>query len=245
MDDETVAVKELKQNIEGRDYCPYLLRRMQVPKNHTNPINSLLRSVDADDDNTDYLKPDDFQIGKEVIILGHRFFLHDCDGFTRNYYENILKTPLDEKVEVKREYRAKQRIEWPAYTGFGTHEDSLASCKHLTPKEPRKNLIRYLLNANKHLRFGCKLDSNRAEDSNRRFTLKFSLADDKIEMHEIVADNSGRMGGKYLSSQLIRKPMSNPNVPEYYSSKDFYIGEFRLNEVDVLPMFFCSILTVT
>lgn len=43
-------------------------------------------------------------------------------------------------------------------------------------------------------------------------------------MHEIAPQNSGRMGGKYLSAQLVPRPLCNPNEPEYYSSKDFHIG---------------------
>lgn len=80
------------------------------------------------------------------------------------------------------------------------------------------------MNANKYLRFGCKLDSQRADDQNRKFVLKYSLADGKIEMHEIAADNSGRMGGKFLSAQFVRKPLCNPVTPEYYSCKDLHIG---------------------
>lgn len=108
--DDTVAVKELKQNIEGRDYCPYLLRRMRVPKNHRASINGVLPSADADDDDgLDCLKPGDFRIGDEVNILGHRFLLCDCDGFTRSYYENVLKTTPGEKVVVSRTHRMKKR----------------------------------------------------------------------------------------------------------------------------------------
>lgn len=109
--DETVAVKELKQNIEGRDYCPYLLRRMQVPKNATNAsVNQQLLSPDIDDDaEMECLQPDNFRIGDEVNILGHRFLLFDCDGFTRNYYENVLKTPLGDKIIVKQVHRTKKR----------------------------------------------------------------------------------------------------------------------------------------
>lgn len=108
--DGTVAVKELKQNIEGRDYCPYLLRRMRVPKNHRTAVNSVLPSPDADrDDGVDYLRPDDFRIGDEVNILGHRFVLCDCDAYTRSYYENVLKTPVAEKVVVSRAQRMKKR----------------------------------------------------------------------------------------------------------------------------------------
>lgn len=114
--------------------------------------------------------------------------------------------------------------EWPEYKGFGTPEDSLASCINLAPKEPRKNVIRYLLNANKFLRFGCELDTVHPEDKNRQFILKYSLSDGKISIYEIARDNSGLQGGKYLSAQLIVKPNGNRNITEYYSCKDFYIG---------------------
>lgn len=110
--DETIAVKELKQNIEGRDYCPYLLRRMQVPKNIINAstVNHRLLSSDIDDAaKIDGLQPDDFRIGDEVNILGHRFLLFDADGFTRDYYKNVLKMPLGEKLIVKEVHRMKKR----------------------------------------------------------------------------------------------------------------------------------------
>lgn len=113
----------------------------------------------------------------------------------------------------------------PKYIGFGTPEDSLASCKNLVPREPRKNIVRYILNANKYLRFGCVLDSARPEDRERQFILKFSLADGKISIHELSATNSGIQGGKFVSSQLIPKNDCFSNEPDYYTCKDLYIGE--------------------
>lgn len=118
-----------------------------------------------------------------------------------------------------------QRI--PQYIGFGTPEDSLASCKSLVPKEPRKNLIRYIVNANRYLRFGCALDSARPEDQERQFILKYSLADGKISIHELSITNSGIQGGKYLSPQLVAKNDCYASEPDYYTCKDLYIGEIQ------------------
>lgn len=100
----------------------------------------------------------------------------------------------------------------------------MASCYSLIPKAPKKDIVCYLSNANKHLRFGCVLDNAHPEDKIRQFILKISLADQKISIVEISLKNSGIPGGKFLSSQLIVKPDSNPDKPEYYATKDLWIG---------------------
>lgn len=108
--------------------------------------------------------------------------------------------------------------------GFGTPEDSLASVKNLVPREPRKNVIKHLLNANKFLRFGCIMDTIHPDDRDRKFILKFSLADGKISLFEPSIDNSGIQGGMFLSPMLIMRPGCNPNEPDYYTCKDLFIG---------------------
>lgn len=113
----------------------------------------------------------------------------------------------------------------PEYLGLGTPEDSLASCKGLTPKAPKKDIITYLMNAHKSLRFGCILDNVHPEDAVRKFILTYSLADGTISINEPPIRNSGIIGGRFLAAQLIVKPGSNPNMPEYYTSKDFYVGK--------------------
>lgn len=80
------------------------------------------------------------------------------------------------------------------------------------------------MNANKNLRFGCVLDTAHPEDQIRQFILIYSLADGKIKINEPPIRNSGIQGGKFLNAQLIVKPGSDPNFPEYYSAKDFSIG---------------------
>lgn len=109
--------------------------------------------------------------------------------------------------------------------GFGTPEDSLASVKNLVPREPRKNVITRLLNANKYLRFGCVLDTIHDEDKDRKFILKFSLADGKISIFEQSIDNSGIQGGAFLSPMLIMRPDSNVDEPSYYTCNDLFIGK--------------------
>lgn len=39
--------------------------------------------------------------------------------------------------------------EIPEYLGFGSPEDSLASCYGLTPKPPKKDILKYMTNTNK------------------------------------------------------------------------------------------------
>lgn len=110
--------------------------------------------------------------------------------------------------------------------GLGTPEDSMASVTNLVPREPRKNVIRRLLNANKYLRFGCVLDTIHSEDRDRKFILKYSLADGKISIFEPTVDNSGIQGGTFLSAMLVIRPGCDPNKPDYYTCTDFFIGKF-------------------
>lgn len=108
-EDSTIAVKELKQNSEGKDYCPFLLRRTKIPKNSKRIANTLISSDDTEP-LIDYMEPIDLQIGKEVIVLGHRFLLCDCDARTRIYYENILKAPQGDKVVIEKVKLARKKI---------------------------------------------------------------------------------------------------------------------------------------
>lgn len=107
---------------------------------------------------------------------------------------------------------------------MGTPEDSLVSCYHLVPKAPKKDLVSYLVNANKMLRYGCQFDTASPEDKDRRFVLSYSLSDGTITIIEQTVPNSGITGGKFLSSRRLWRPDCNPNRPDYYTAKDLFIG---------------------
>lgn len=173
----------------------------------------------------DYIGPNELKVGHEVSIIGHRFLLLDCDNHTRMYYTDVLKTPQDDKVNIETKRIASRKPEMPDYLGFGTPEDSLQSFFRLVPRPPPKNVKQFLLNANKYLRFSCVLDTAHPEDQNRCFILKYALFDGKIAIIERPKSNSGIQSGKFLSPQLIVKPGSDPNQPEYYTAKDLFIGK--------------------
>lgn len=99
-------MKERKQRDESYDFCPFLIKRVKVPKYSKRLINSLIVAEDdgiRDSNNeccSEYIQPGDFLVGKEVNLLGHRFLIRDCDAKTRKYFEDILKINQSERINV-------------------------------------------------------------------------------------------------------------------------------------------------
>lgn len=105
MEDDTISVKERKQRDESYDICPFLIKRVKVPKYSKRLINSLIVAEDdsirdSSSEQQDCLQASDFLVGKEVNLLGHRFFIRDCDAKTRKYYEDVLKVNQGERIAV-------------------------------------------------------------------------------------------------------------------------------------------------
>lgn len=161
------------------------------------------------------ISPRDMRVGDELEVLGHRFLLSDCDTRTRKFYAEVLKAPQSDKLIFSTPEKRPQASASPVDAlGFGVDEDLLAS---------RKNTIKTLLNANKHLRYKCVLDSKFPFDQKRVFFLKYSLADDTISLTEQSTDNSGIQAGKFLSPQKVIHPDSDGK--QHYSPKDLKIGK--------------------
>ncbi|XP_058824044.1 EF-hand domain-containing protein 1-like [Topomyia yanbarensis] len=226
LEDDTVSIKELKENQVGRDYFPMLLRKQKLPKNwKEKPVTYPAICLELSDaEVSQYYSPKDFLVGETIFVYGRKFLLLDCDLFTRNYYEQILKIVQPDKVCLDRPHTHTPRVELPTYLGLGTPEDSLASYHSLIPKSPRKDVITYLINMNKYLRYGCVLDTAHPEDKIRQFVLSLSLADGTISIMESKIRNSGIQGGRFLAATKVWKPDCDPNEPEYYTAKDFFIG---------------------
>lgn len=68
------------------------------------------------------------------------------------------------------------------------------------------------------------MDTAYPEDQIRRFILQYCLADGTITITEPPIQNSGIIGGKFLSATKVWRPGCDPNNPEYYTTKDIYIG---------------------
>ncbi|XP_055611860.1 EF-hand domain-containing protein 1-like [Uranotaenia lowii] len=243
LEDDTVSIKELKENSEGRDYFPMMLRRQKLPKNWKDKLvtypSIALELSEAEV--SEYYSPKDFLVGGTIFVYGRKFLLLNCDQFTRSYYERALKILQPKPVDMSAAPPRTPRQELPVYLGLGTPEDSIASHHSLVPKSPKKDLVTYLINMNKYLRYGCVLDNVHPEDSIRKFVMSLSLADGTITIMETRIRNSGIQGGRFLAATKVWKPDCDPNAPEYYTAKDLYIGavivvhshRFRLVSADL------------
>ena len=71
--------------------------------------------------------------------------LTDCDEFTREYYRTKFGikdfTPVS---YAKREVGKRIEKINPPYNGFGSEEDSLASCQKMLPEPPKKDFLKWM-----------------------------------------------------------------------------------------------------
>ncbi|XP_054910396.1 EF-hand domain-containing protein 1 isoform X2 [Poeciliopsis prolifica] len=223
--DDTVDVREAHQRNSGRDPFPLFMSRQKIPKKvKEESFPSIVMEI-SKDLVEEYYSPKDFQLGQKVKLLSHQFFLYDCDGFTREYYQKNYPEMEMKPVEIpKVEDTTKKTQVIPPYNGFGSLEDSLQYCYSLIPEPPRKNIMKRLVNSNKMLRYTAKLDSPYPEDRDRRFILTYHLDTDMISIYETPRRNSGIISGKFLGQCKVSKPGSTVDNPVYYTPADFVIG---------------------
>ncbi|XP_036941840.1 EF-hand domain-containing protein 1 [Acanthopagrus latus] len=228
LSDDTVEVREDHKPNSGRDPFPVLMRRQRLPKkikpeSETFPSCVLEVSTQEVDE---YYSPKDFQLGKTITLLCRRFQLYDCDGFTKEYYQENHPDMEMKPIEVPKKTDTSQatKKEVPPYNGFGSLEDSLQNCLSLIPQPPKKNILKMLENSNKVLRYTARLDSQNPKDEGRPFVLSYSLSDDTISIFERPTRNSGIISGKFLEKTRVPKPGTTVENPEFYSPADFAIG---------------------
>lgn len=84
-------------------------------------------------------------IGRVVNVFGRKMLLVDCDEFTKDFYrnkygiDNFQQVPYDSGSGLRRVERMN-----PPYNGFGSEEDSLASCQKMVPEPPKKDFIKWM-----------------------------------------------------------------------------------------------------
>jgi len=166
-----------------------------------------------------HYKPEDFGVGSTVTVYGRDIYLYDCDEFTREFYKRYTGysqpcSPLDEPRPVH------VKLTFPPHTGFGTEEDSLASCLHLTPRAPRRDINKLMGDAVKVLRFQGQMVNGKMEDTNRRFVVAIYLADESVGVWELRQRNSGHAEGKFAAKAKKR----NPATGTWFTTQDFQIG---------------------
>jgi len=224
--DDTVDIAEVKTPNSGHDSFPKLLNKMKVPKNWRD-VSSDYPSIyleRSDEEVSEYYQPRDFIVGNTLFIMARRFLIYDCDSFTRRYYSNCLKIEQPPAMKVFEEKPAIPPPPLPPHIGIGAPEDTVQSCFSFLPKPPKKDVLRYVINAGKKLRYTAMLDWVHPEDKERQFTIEYNLGTGEVLVQELKVPNSGFVAGRFLRPMRLPKPGSTTDNPDFYTPADFNIG---------------------
>lgn len=104
VEDDTVTIKELPENQQGRDGFKLLLKRTKLPKNwKKKPIDFASIIFDTSDaDVEEFYEMKDFMIGATIFVFGRKFLLLDCDKYTRDFFDKVLRMPQPNRLEIER-----------------------------------------------------------------------------------------------------------------------------------------------
>ncbi|XP_018590675.1 EF-hand domain-containing protein 1 [Scleropages formosus] len=186
-----------------------LVKRQRLPKN----------------DRGDYYHWKDLNLGVDLCAYGIIYRLTNCDAYTREFLESegVL---LSEPEEIPVDPYAESRVE-PEHC-------------YITPSDFDR-LKQFLTMDRKVLRFFAlwtEMDDQSKEV--RRFSIQYYLADDTVEIREFHEPNSGRDTlPVLLRRQRVPKnfkpkckefprcvlEVSSQEVEEYFSPRDFRVGE--------------------
>ena len=112
LEDDSVAVKELKEERGGRDHVSMLLKRTKLLGGNlggfVRGISREFESIFVSD--TVSCSPSKLRIGEIINVFSNQFLLIDCDQFTRQYSADVLKNPQPEAVNIKRPKRSQPKI---------------------------------------------------------------------------------------------------------------------------------------
>ncbi|TRY71606.1 hypothetical protein TCAL_14884 [Tigriopus californicus] len=227
--DDTVEIREMRserpQSAAGAKY----LRRQQVPKTPPRSgCDEFPSSIPYSPE--DFYQSKDFIVGENVSVLNRRFYIYDCDAFTKQYIQHVLGKEVKPQKTVTLP-SPEPIIPVPEQTivTIGNPEDSLQNCLRLTPKPPKKDFKKFLEFSGKTLRFEAKIHSPWLHDANRKFIFTYFLCDDTVSIFERLPPNSGRFCGKYLERSKVAKPDLKVNgETDFYSIDDFYIGSILI-----------------
>ena len=251
--DDTVEIVELLPPNSGRDKVPTFLKRCKLPKDVPNlpkpgeiadrtvlnvfgPMGRgsryILDPLKTGQKDVETYKDSDLRIGAVLNVFGRKVLLVDADDFTRAHYATKYCVTDMPSIKYEEEVPSKVQNTNPPYTGFGSEEDSLSSCKGMIPKPPQKDFVKFMLKDRRGfesntLRYLAKLVTDKPIDAGRRFIISYFLSDDTILIYEPPLRNSGVQGGKFLERQRIkktRKESYSTEPSEYYKATDLYVG---------------------
>ncbi|GAQ78061.1 hypothetical protein KFL_000070310 [Klebsormidium nitens] len=223
--DDTIEIQEVKDRNSGRDPFPLLLRRGKLPRDV--PQATLGRDAAAEDASKFYHESD-LRIGSYIRVFNRDMLLHDCDDFTRNYYQTKWGMPAEylEPVDVQEPMLAVPQNMIPPHNGIGSELDSLQNCIALIPKAQTKDFQKLMTNDGKVLCFSAKMIPDGTHvvsdvDRERDFVINYFLVDDSMSIYESPKRKAGLTGGRFLARGPAPK---KPGTNKPYQPEDFYVG---------------------
>lgn len=154
--------------------------------------------------------PRDIRVGQHFPVYGRNFFVYDADASTRGFYQEYLNIECEAMAcPIPEDTKTHLKLRPPPHTGFGSEDDSLASCFWLVPKPPRQDLGKLMSNLGRVLLFECRAENGLPEDSQRRFIIGYFLSDDTIAVWELRQRNSGQVEGKFAERGVKYNPVTN------------------------------------
>lgn len=172
------------------------------------------------DDDSPLVCLEDLTYGS-VRISNREIQIYDCDPFTRNYIADNMGIDFTTRPLEKKE-KTVLALPVPPPIGFGTEEDTLASCDR-TRIVPRKLKLdpTKLEHSGVILRFEGIMSNPKSNDEGRQFIVGFYPSDSSIAVWEIPVRNSGIIGGKFAERGTKRSPASG----RPYKLEDIGVGK--------------------
>ena len=183
LSDNTVEIREIRNQNTGKDPFPKMLNRIKLAKE---PI--LTHSPGMQVKKSEYYLPEDLICGNKITIFGRECIIFDCDEFTKKFYKEALGINQN-PIQIKKPPSNITYQPVPPYNGYGTEEDSMGSVKALMPKPPKKDVQKMFKNDMHIIRFNAQMVSNRPDDKERKFMVSFYCGDDTIKVYEIAERN--------------------------------------------------------
>lgn len=180
------------------------------------PQGTFLRRHRAKKDDDSYVNVGDFAVGGEFTLYGRTFFISDCDKFTREFMQK-LNRPGGDSTEVPPD---------PYISTRNLREYEETHRNRGVPKPEMLKLRQFLANDGHVLRFYAYWDDrNRPFGDLRKFVINYFLADDTMEVNEVLTQNDGRypFPSFVRRSQIPKEVLAlSENDPRFLSADHYY-----------------------
>ena len=214
--DDEIEIRNKKASAGG-DPFPLLVKKGRLPRDFEKSNEISDNPIGRNEEK--YYIDTDLICGNFIHCFGRDLLVVSCCRETERYFKdkyNISQVPVF--VQPPKSTLIEHKV--PPYNGWGSEEDSLASCLSLVPTAVQRDMLRFMENQGKTLRFQGKFKHpNTPADSERRFVFTYYLEDEMTAIFEPPIRNSGVIGGKFLSRGRYKLAVRSKTAEELDDSK--------------------------